>query len=345
MRFPYSSEIAGISHYCTINDEGDYTGYTKAEETNPYDKNAIAIYLDSGKLVGYIPKYDNINFRIWSKGKTNLKCFIRIRANEGYKHTFFDTQITVFDTYPIDEQNPLYGKNIHFSGDTDWYIDYGFGLKEFCESYGAIVGNLKKATDYVVYDKGVTDTVKAKSENDAYHFQMITYWDLVKLATSRNNENNKFFGKNVAFSYVYNSDVAKQKYILQYLIENGANISFRYNKGVDIVIDRKEYGKVKIAQKAETDGKEIILDTDLIKSYGYEISDKDANAIIQKSAAKQETTGRTPKIEVKSVSIEFVDSKDSKDSKNDDNGNTGCIIAFVVVALLTLGYWISKLIF
>ena len=339
MRFPYSSEIAGINHYCTIQDEGDYTGYTKAEETNPYDNNAIAIYLDNGKLVGYIPKYDNINFRIWSKGKTSLKCFIRIRVNEGYKHTFFDTQITVFDTYPISEQNPLYGKNIHFSGDTDWYTNYGFGLKEFCESYGAIVGNLKKATDYVVYDKGVTETIKTKSENHAYHFQMITYWDLVKLATSQ-NEGNKFFGKNVAFSYMYNPNIAKQKYILQYLIENGANVSFRYSNNIDILIDRKEYGKVRIAQKAEADGKEIILDTDLIKSYGYAISDNDATTIIQKASLKQEAIEHTPKIEVKSISIEIVDSKHSEENKK---GNTGCILSIIVAILIAIGYYIGKL--
>ena len=32
MRFPFYSNIAGIDHYCTENDEGRYDGYIKAEE-------------------------------------------------------------------------------------------------------------------------------------------------------------------------------------------------------------------------------------------------------------------------------------------------------------------------
>ncbi|MDL2230342.1 hypothetical protein LJB87_00955 [Alistipes sp. OttesenSCG-928-L06] len=41
-------------------DMGEFEGYAKAEEGNSYDRYAVAIYKDSGKHVGYLPKGNRI---------------------------------------------------------------------------------------------------------------------------------------------------------------------------------------------------------------------------------------------------------------------------------------------
>lgn len=278
MRFPFSSNIAGIKHYCSPEDEGKYKGYIKAEENNPYDSNALALYTDTGKLIGYIPEDENINFRIWSKGKTDFKCDFWIKYNDpkdynpSYYQPFEGMVSVIDDTYPIDENNPLFGKNIAYNG--TFHVFSRDEIKGFCESFGAKTCNIGKQTDYVVFCDGITDSVRKKMEDAEYHFQVIHYSDIIKLACSANNDS-RFCGKTVSFAYYFNPTFKKQLYIYEYLIENGANISLRYKKSTDIVIDR--YGspeKYKAVTEAEKDGKEVIMDNDLIRSFGYNIKDE-----------------------------------------------------------------------
>lgn len=326
MRFPFYSSIAGIDHYCTENDEGKYDGYIKAEENNQYDRNAIAIYTNSGKLVGYIPKDENIDLRIWSKGKTDLRCQFRIKHNDTDYWPFFDTWVTVFDNaYQLDENNPLYGKNIAFSGDFVGLFSVD-EMKGFCKSFGAVVGLVNKNTDIVVYDYGVTETVKKKSESEAYHFEMMHYLDVIKLATSTNTEN-RFYGKNVAFAFNYNSTIHKYRYVLQYLLENGANVSFRYKKSTDILIDRKSGSKLKVVMEAEKAGKEIITDNDLIRSFGYAASDDVLSLEYEDDKTESKSGERKPKIEIKNVSVEVVDDK--------QNQNSGCMVTILALTLIS----------
>lgn len=57
-------------------------GYIRAEPDNPYDKNAIAIYRNDKKLLGYIPKDEVEDFRKWSGNKEEVPCVGFIKAGD-----------------------------------------------------------------------------------------------------------------------------------------------------------------------------------------------------------------------------------------------------------------------
>lgn len=69
----YLCKIAGVQYRNDAQDIGGFLGYVRSEPTNPHDKNAIAIYRNDGKHVGYIPKDETKDFREWS-AKENLPC-------------------------------------------------------------------------------------------------------------------------------------------------------------------------------------------------------------------------------------------------------------------------------
>lgn len=69
----YFCKIAGVQYRNDVQDIGGFLGYVCSEPTNPHDKNAIAIYRNDGKLIGYIPKDEIKDFREWS-AKDNLPC-------------------------------------------------------------------------------------------------------------------------------------------------------------------------------------------------------------------------------------------------------------------------------
>lgn len=69
----YFCKIAGVQYRNDAQDIGGFLGYVCSEPTNPHDKNAIAIYRNDGKLIGYIPKDEIKDFREWS-AKDNLPC-------------------------------------------------------------------------------------------------------------------------------------------------------------------------------------------------------------------------------------------------------------------------------
>lgn len=60
----YFCKIAGASHH--DNEEGAFIGVVMSDPDNEYDKNAIAIYHNDGRLVGYIPRNEQKDFREWS---------------------------------------------------------------------------------------------------------------------------------------------------------------------------------------------------------------------------------------------------------------------------------------
>lgn len=73
-------KIAGLSFHVDFNDFSKYSiegGYIKAEPQNEYDPNAIAIYHDSGKHIGYIPKECIIDVKKFTDGD-NAPCIIYI---------------------------------------------------------------------------------------------------------------------------------------------------------------------------------------------------------------------------------------------------------------------------
>ena len=69
----YYTKIAGAQYRNDAQDIGGFLGYVCSEPNNQYDKNAIAIYRNDGKLLGYIPKDETDDFREWSE-KENLPC-------------------------------------------------------------------------------------------------------------------------------------------------------------------------------------------------------------------------------------------------------------------------------
>lgn len=77
----YYCKIAGVQYRNSAQDIGGFLGYISSEPENPHDKNAIAIYRNDNKLVGYIPKDETANFREWS-GKENLPCIGFIKAGD-----------------------------------------------------------------------------------------------------------------------------------------------------------------------------------------------------------------------------------------------------------------------
>ena len=60
----YFCKIAGASHH--DNEAGAFIGVVMSDPDNEYDKNAIAIYHNDGRLVGYIPRNEQKDFREWS---------------------------------------------------------------------------------------------------------------------------------------------------------------------------------------------------------------------------------------------------------------------------------------
>ncbi len=64
--------IAGARYYNKKKDIGAFLGAVKPDPGNEHDPNAIAIY-DGKRLVGYIPKEEQKDFREWSD-KPNLLC-------------------------------------------------------------------------------------------------------------------------------------------------------------------------------------------------------------------------------------------------------------------------------
>lgn len=65
----YETKIAGINYHLSVNDKssiGLVFGYCMLEPSNKYNQNAIAIYTNRNKLLGYISEEDLEDFTEWS---------------------------------------------------------------------------------------------------------------------------------------------------------------------------------------------------------------------------------------------------------------------------------------
>lgn len=84
------ARISGLSFYVDFDNYTEYSiegGYLKAEPNNEYDPNAIAIFHDSGKRIGYISRECTLEVREFTDGE-NAPCLIYIAPfidNEGEK--------------------------------------------------------------------------------------------------------------------------------------------------------------------------------------------------------------------------------------------------------------------
>lgn len=75
----YFCKIAGAHH--RNKDEGAFIGVVTNDPDNEYDKNAIAIYRNDGKLMGYIPREEQRDFRKWSD-RDPLPCIGYVRYGD-----------------------------------------------------------------------------------------------------------------------------------------------------------------------------------------------------------------------------------------------------------------------
>lgn len=86
MTTEYTCRIAGITHHASSHDIGGFVGRICYDPSNLYDRQAVGIYTENGKLLGYIPKNELNEFRQWSQ-RDPLPCIGYIR--EGDKAGFY----------------------------------------------------------------------------------------------------------------------------------------------------------------------------------------------------------------------------------------------------------------
>lgn len=91
----YICKIAGVQHHSYSNKVGGFIGYVMADHNNRYDKNAIGVYDDHSRLVGYIPREEQRDFREWSK-RNPLPCIGFIAKEGGY----IRSKVKVIDANP-----------------------------------------------------------------------------------------------------------------------------------------------------------------------------------------------------------------------------------------------------
>lgn len=77
----YFCSIAGAQYRNTRKNIGAFLGTVRPDPDNEYDPNAIAIY-DGKRLVGFIPRAEQADFREWSD-KPELLCVGFIQAGDG----------------------------------------------------------------------------------------------------------------------------------------------------------------------------------------------------------------------------------------------------------------------
>lgn len=65
----WTTNVAGASKRCTKEDVGGIVGYVEAEPTNKYNPDAMAVYLHTGRLIGYIYDTELDDYRYWSRCK------------------------------------------------------------------------------------------------------------------------------------------------------------------------------------------------------------------------------------------------------------------------------------
>lgn len=74
--------IAGLPYHAATHDVGGFWGWIEHEVGNKYDRNAMAVYNSSGKLLGYIPAKEVSDYRDWCDSQP-VPCTGYIYIEEG----------------------------------------------------------------------------------------------------------------------------------------------------------------------------------------------------------------------------------------------------------------------
>lgn len=61
--------IAGVSYHISKYDIGGFTGWIENDINNAHDSKAMGIYNSFGKLLGYIPAKELLDYRLWCDSK------------------------------------------------------------------------------------------------------------------------------------------------------------------------------------------------------------------------------------------------------------------------------------
>lgn len=94
-----SYNIAGINKYKISNlDRGTWRGFVKCEPNNPYDSNAVAVYLGNNRQVGYLNKEiaESCREDIAAEGG-KLPCIVRIeqKFDEEEKRLYYRGRVQI----------------------------------------------------------------------------------------------------------------------------------------------------------------------------------------------------------------------------------------------------------
>ena len=74
--------IAGLTHHISKYDIGGFTGWVEVDNLNKLDPNAMGIYNSFGKLLGYIPAKELLDYREWCEARP-LPCVGFIFVEDG----------------------------------------------------------------------------------------------------------------------------------------------------------------------------------------------------------------------------------------------------------------------
>lgn len=321
----YSTHIAGVWHHCKLRDNGSYEGYAIPED-NPYDRNAIAIYTNSGKKVGYIPKDETLAFRFWSNGASKMPCKLFIEINSKYpEQSASSVQFT--NPNQLHKSTDKYiGKSVHLSG----YFPNIWGVLEALEACGMTIhSRLRMDTDYVIYDDGITDAVKKKQGDEKYHFEVIEAPTL--LGEIFYTPTIDYRGKEIAFAH---SPIDKLTDMLKSeLMFYGATIVPNYKKKTtDIVVIPEKGASYSQAEKSLADGKVVLSEYEMLSTFGNV-------SVLPDEHSRRVKTGNTYewKVELTTAPEEGVNhtrnegqAKKSSSTKN----NSGCLSVIILTVLI-----------
>lgn len=147
----YYTKIAGVQHHCNKQDIGGFLGYICSEPNNQYDKNAVAVYRNDNRLLGYLPKDEIKDFREWSE-KENLPCVGFIKAGDEVP-LFGKVKITDTDK---DETDLIVARYVK------WLVS-NFGAKFIPAGFSVGAGKeLRTKTDWIDFLDGYIEEKEAE---------------------------------------------------------------------------------------------------------------------------------------------------------------------------------------
>ena len=262
MRTTFHCEVAGLSYHWSNPIEGQFKGYIQAEPTNPKDPCAIAVYLEDGKMIGYIPSETTQALRIWSSGATDMPVSIKVWEDNLYSYA----SLTIINEH-AETSSIVNGKKMVLSGEFRFVpID---SVKSVLSSYGAIIRSkvINRKTDLVVFESSIDTNALELQHDPEYHFEIICLWDLMKKIIA-DFPKNEFYGKRVSVWYnrLPENTLTNEYLLTEFLFESGAILGKYSKKETDIVIDERQYQR-KSSQEAEVAEKQVRFIEDIFKEY------------------------------------------------------------------------------